>query len=414
MIQKPVLLTVSQLNRYLKAKFEEDEHLRSVFLTGEISNFTNHYKSGHLYFSLKDETAAIKAVMFVSHASRLRFLPKDGMKVLARGRVSVYEASGQYQLYVEDLQPDGIGALNLAYEQMKQKLEKEGLFSPERKKPIPKFPERIGVITSPTGAAVRDIQQILARRYPLAKVILAPVLVQGENAAPQIVNAIERFNALDCADVLIVGRGGGSIEDLWAFNEESVARAVAASHIPVISAVGHETDFTICDFVADLRAPTPSAAAELAVPDRDELLEVISSLQYTMEQLLRARLLHWKQQLDELSACRYLSSPEIWLTEHHRKLDTMTTRLSASLRMRTAQEQGRLSALAGKLDGLSPLKVLERGFVYATDSTGKLLTDVSETAVGDALRLRLRNGTVACTVTSVERMEELDESKHDV
>ena len=230
-------------------------------MSGEISNFTNHYKSGHLYLSLKDDKCLIKAVMFAQSARRLRFMPQDGMKIIARGRISVYEVTGQYQFYIEDMQPDGLGALNLAYEQLKAKLEAEGLFAAERKRPLPRFPQRIGVITSPTGAAVHDITTILARRYPLAEVVFCPVLVQGEGAAPQIVDALKRFNRLNCADVIILGRGGGSLEDMWPFNEETVARAVAASNIPIISSVGHETDFTICDFVADLRAPTPSAAA---------------------------------------------------------------------------------------------------------------------------------------------------------
>ncbi len=411
MIKKPVLLTVSQLNRYLKAKFEEDNNLTAVFLSGEISNFTNHYRSGHLYFSLKDESAAVKAVMFASQAQRLRFLPQDGMKVIVRGRVSIYEATGQYQVYVEDMQPDGVGALNLAYEQLKEKLEREGLFEPERKRPLPAFPERIGVITSPTGAAVQDITQILRRRYPLAEVILAPVLVQGEGAAAQLVEALGRFNRLDCADVIILGRGGGSIEDLWAFNEESVARAVAASHIPVISAVGHETDYTICDFVADLRAPTPSAAAELATPDQAELMGLLRSYRYTMCQSQKSRLLRWKQQVDELSACRYLSDPQIWVEEKRQQLTAATDAMTEKMRTLVADHKNQLAALAGKLDGLSPLKVLDRGFVYATGKQGKLLTDAAQAAPGDQLRLQLKNGRIDCTVDAVERSGGSNETK---
>ena len=281
-MQPSLKVTVSQLNTYIRSRMEEDPTLQSLFVVGEISNFTDHYRSGHLYLSLKDEKSVIRAVMFAQYARRLRFRPEDGMKVIARGRVGVYEANGQYQLYIEDMQPDGLGALNLAFEQLKQKLEKEGLFARERKKPLPKYPERIGVITSPTGAAVQDITTILARRFPLAEIVFCPVLVQGEGAAPQIVKALEEMNRRQAADVIILGRGGGSLEDLWAFNEESVARAVAASEIPVISAVGHETDFTICDFAADCRAATPSAAAELAVPDqlalKASLLSVEGSL----------------------------------------------------------------------------------------------------------------------------------------
>lgn len=413
MVKQPLLLTVSQLNRYLKSKFEEDSNLTSVFLTGELSNFTNHYKSGHLYFSIKDTTATIKAVMFSTQSARLRFLPQDGMKVIARGRVSIYEATGQYQLYVEDLQPDGVGALNLAYEQLKAKLEKEGLFAAERKQPIPAYPQRIGVVTSSTGAAVQDILNILSRRYPVAEVILAPVLVQGEGAAQEIADAIERFNALDCVDVLIVGRGGGSIEDLWAFNEERVARAVAASHIPIISAVGHETDFTICDFVADLRAPTPSAAAELAVPNREDLLQLLQSYRYTITQLLERRLSQWKQQVDLLSSSPYLASPDAWIRARRESVALLTSRLRTAMKQNTAQQKTRMAVLVGKLEGLSPLKALNRGFVYAADKTGKLLTDATQVQVGDAISLTMKNGKVRCVVDEVSR-EEFYESENNV
>lgn len=413
MVKQPLLLTVSQLNRYLKSKFEEDSNLTSVFLTGELSNFTHHYKSGHLYFSIKDTTATIKAVMFSTQSARLRFLPQDGMKVIARGRVSIYEATGQYQLYVEDLQPDGVGALNLAYEQLKAKLEKEGLFAAERKQPIPAYPQRIGVVTSSTGAAVQDILNILSRRYPVAEVILAPVLVQGEGAAQEIADAIERFNALDCVDVLIVGRGGGSIEDLWAFNEERVARAVAASHIPIISAVGHETDFTICDFVADLRAPTPSAAAELAVPNREDLLQLLQSYRYTITQLLERRLSQWKQQVDLLSSSPYLASPDAWIRARRESVTLLTSRLRTAMKQNTAQQKTRMAVLVGKMEGLSPLKALNRGFVYAADKTGKLLTDATQVQVGDTIFLTMKNGKVRCVVDEVSR-EEFYESENNV
>ena len=258
------VISVSQLNRYVKSLLEGDANLAAVYIGGEISNFTNHYKSGHLYMSLKDEGAVVKAVMFRAYASKLAFTPENGMKVIVRARVSLYEKDGAFQIYIEEMQPDGVGALQIAFEQLKKKLAAEGLFEASRKKPLPRYPARVGVITSPTGAAVRDIFNVLGRRFPLARVVFTPVLVQGEGAPAQLVAALRRFNETNAADVLIIGRGGGSIEELWAFNDETVARAVAASRIPVISAVGHETDFTICDFVADLRAPTPSAAAELA------------------------------------------------------------------------------------------------------------------------------------------------------
>ncbi|MCH5303946.1 MAG: exodeoxyribonuclease VII large subunit, partial [Ruminococcus sp.] len=269
---KPRIITVSQLNYYVKSLLDNDPHLTNVFLTGEISNLTDHYRSGHIYFSLKDKNAVVRAVMFAGNARNLKFKPEEGMKVIVLCRVSLYEATGGYQIYVEDMQPDGIGALTLAFEQLKKKLEEKGIFSAENKKPIPKFPKTVGVITSPTGAAVQDIRNILTRRFPSVDIVLCPVLVQGTGAPAQLINAVNLFNEYDLADVIIIGRGGGSIEDLWAFNDENLAYSIYASNIPVISAVGHETDFTICDFVSDLRAPTPSAAAELAVPDREELL----------------------------------------------------------------------------------------------------------------------------------------------
>ena len=405
MLNQPVMLTVSQLNRYLKAKFEEDGNLSSVFLTGEISNFTNHYKSGHLYFSLKDESASVRAVMFSSQAARLRFLPKDGMKVIVRGRVGIYEASGQYQVYVTDMQPDGLGALNLAYEQLKEKLEKEGLFASERKRPIPAFPNRIGVVTSPTGAAVEDIKQILKRRYPIAEVILAPVLVQGAGAAPQIVEAIRRFNQIRDIDVLIVGRGGGSLEDLWAFNEEIVARAVASSQIPIISAVGHETDFTICDFVADLRAPTPSAAAELATPDKAELLEYLSGCRYALLHSMQSRIQQWRQQLDHLNDCRYLQDPNTLVSDRKEALFILSKELRSQMERILLNKKTDFSTLAGKLDGLSPLKILERGFVNATDQSGQLIDSISNVTIGDNITLRAKDGKIHCTVDATELEE---------
>ena len=289
-MKAPLVLTIGQLNAYVKSLLDGDDNLNHVYVSAEISNFTNHYRTGHFYFSLKDENAVIRAVMFRSSAQRLKFLPQDGMRVIVRGRVSLYEWDGQYQLYVDDLQPDGVGALNLAYEQLKEKLSKEGLFAPERKKTLPRYPMRVGVVTSPTGAAVRDIINVLSRRFPLAQIILQPVQVQGADAPGQIADAIRLFNEKKAADVLIVGRGGGSLEELWAFNEEEVARAVAASEIPVVSAVGHETDFTICDFAADLRAPTPSAAAELCVPDAQGELARVQMLRHSVFQLVQRRM----------------------------------------------------------------------------------------------------------------------------
>ena len=406
-VQTP--LTVTQLNTYLKARLEEDPRLASVFVVGEISNFTNHYRSGHLYFSLKDERSVLRCVMFARSAVRLRFAPDDGMRVLARGRVSLYEASGQYQLYVEDLQPDGLGALSLAYEQLKARLEKEGLFAPERKQTLPRFPQRIGAITSPTGAAVHDILTILGRRWPLAEIVFSGVQVQGEGAAEQIARAVRRMNELNAADVLIVGRGGGSLEDLWAFNEEIVARAVASSRIPVISAVGHETDFTICDFAADLRAPTPSAAAELAAPDA---MELMTSLRYQREKLLSlitAKTASLEQRLDMLSSSRTLRDPLRMATVRREKLDQLHNRFAAAALRSLSKRQNNLGTLAGKLQALSPLSVLARGYAIAEKDGPKgrvPVSSVGRLACGERFFLRFADGEAACHTDKIVKKEE--------
>lgn len=404
MIQTPVVLTVSQLNTYIKSLFDGDQNLSHVFLSGEISNFTNHYKSGHFYLSLKDDKSVVRAVMFAQNARRVRFLPEDGMKVIVRGRVGVYEATGQYQLYIDDMQPDGLGALNLAFEQLKAKLQAEGLFDAQRKKSLPPFPERIGVITSPTGAAVHDITIILARRYPLAEVILAPVLVQGAGAAPQIVAALEAFNRLCCADVLILGRGGGSLEDLWPFNEEAVARAVASSRIPVISAVGHETDFTICDFAADLRAPTPSAAAELAVPDCAELIAAVRYGEGKINRSIRAKLDDGKRQLDRLAASPSLKRPQELIELQRMRVDHLASRLSARVSQSFSGAQARLSTAGGKLHALSPLATLSRGYSIAYDTARRPISKIAQAQAGDSITLRLQDGLLGCTVHSKEKL----------
>lgn len=400
------VISVGQLNRYVKNLLESDRNLAAVYIGGEISNFTNHYKTGHLYMTLKDDTAAVKAVMFKGYASKLAFTPEDGMRVIVRARVSLYEAGGAFQIYIEEMQPDGVGALQIAYEQLKKKLAAEGLFDESRKRPLPPYPTRVGVITSPTGAAVRDVLNVLGRRYPLAQVVFCPVLVQGDGAAPSIVNAIRRFNAAKAADVLIVGRGGGSIEDLWAFNEEMVARAVAASAIPVISAVGHETDFTICDFVADLRAPTPSAAAELAVPDRARLWSQVQMLHSRLTTGCRGVLTAAEARLKLLKDKRCLSAPQYYTEEQAMRLDYLTRRFASAAQRQLGAADRRLAAAASKLDALSPLKVLGRGYAIGYTADGGVLDSVSRVKAGDNLCLKLTDGTVDCTVTNIREETE--------
>lgn len=390
------VISVSQLNRYVKSLLEGDANLAAVYIGGEISNFTNHYKSGHLYMSLKDEGAVVKAVMFRAYASKLAFTPENGMKVIVKARVSLYEKDGAFQIYIEEMQPDGVGALQIAFEQLKKKLAAEGLFEASRKKPLPRYPARVGVITSPTGAAVRDIFNVLGRRFPLARVVFTPVLVQGEGAPAQLVAALRRFNETNAADVLIIGRGGGSIEELWAFNDETVARAVAASRIPVISAVGHETDFTICDFVADLRAPTPSAAAELAVPDQHQLAARLTQLYGALRQSALHRVEVENTRLASIRGKRCLATPLFYVEEQGMRLDYFVRRFAAAARVQTSRAEGRLSAAAGKLDALSPLKVLSRGYsiVY---KDGEVQHSVEGIRSGDKLSLRLSDGRIECT-----------------
>ncbi len=391
------VITVSQLNRYVKSLLDGNPHLTSVCISGEISNFTNHYKSGHLYLSLKDEGAVVKAVMFRAYASHLAFTPENGMKVIVRARVSLYEKDGAYQIYIEEMQPDGVGALQVAYEQLKARLAKEGLFDESRKKPLPRFPSRVGVVTSPTGAAVRDILNVLGRRYPLAQVVFIPVLVQGEGAAPQLCDALRLLNEKQAADVIIIGRGGGSIEELWAFNEESVARAVASSRIPVISAVGHETDFTICDFAADMRAPTPSAAAELAVPDQQALLQQLGHLRERMVAAAGHAVTRESQRLAALRQKRCLSTPLFFVEEQGMRLDYLTRAFASAAQVTIGRGQQRLAAVSGKLDALSPLKVLSRGYAIAYKGE-QVLKSVEDVHTGDRVSVRLADGSVSCVV----------------
>lgn len=400
-MQNTLVLSVSQLNRYIKMNFDADENLANIFISGEISNFTNHYRTGHLYFTLKDDSAAVRAVMFNSSAKRLKFMPEDGMKVIARGRVSVYEASGQYQLYVDDMQPDGVGALNLAYEQLKEKLQKEGLFSEHHKKPLPPSPEKVGVITSPTGAAVRDIINVLGRRFPYAEIVFCPVLVQGEGAHLQLTDAVNLFNSERAADVIIIGRGGGSIEDLWEFNDEGLARAVYNSEIPVISAVGHETDFTICDFVADMRAPTPSAAAELAVPDANELQYALSALKNRMFLNVSSGIADRRSRLEYLTSKGALKSPDEMLSNRSQRLDTAFSKMLSSYENRIGGKKVEFISAATALSKLDPMSVLMRGFAFVSDKSGKNVYSSQALAKGDKINVRFHDGSAVCEVKEI-------------
>ncbi len=390
-------LSVSQLNFYIKSIFDGDNNLKTVYVQGEISNLTDHYRSGHIYLSLKDEKAVIRAVMFAGNASRLKFKLEDGMKILARGRVSVYEVTGQYQLYIEDIQPDGLGELNIAFEQLKNKLKAEGLFDSEHKKILPKYPNRIGVITSPTGAAVQDICKILKRRYPIGEIVMCPVLVQGNNAAAQLTNAVKRFNDAKCADVIIIGRGGGSIEDLQAFNDEALAREIYNSKIPIVSAVGHETDFTICDFAADVRASTPSAAAELVSAEYESMLNKILSLRRKLTSLIEAELEYEKNRLERLSKSRVMTSPLGFIEDRGIKLDMLCSKMKYEYRSRISDRKNKFSALTAQLDALSPLKVISRGYAIA-EKDSRVIKSTSELNTGDNINIRFSDGTVNCTV----------------
>jgi exodeoxyribonuclease VII large subunit len=436
-------LTVGALTKYIKRKFDADPHLHDCLVKGEISNFKQH-SSGHMYFTLKDDKARILAVMFSSANRRIKFTPENGMKVLVRGDVSVYEGSGQYQIYVQEMQPDGIGDLHLAFEQLKEKLTKEGFFAVEHKKPIPKFPSTIGVVTSPTGAALRDIITTIKRRYPIAKILILPALVQGDQAAPSIADAINKANENEYGiDVLIVGRGGGSIEELWAFNEEVVARAIYQSRIPVISAVGHETDFTIADFVADLRAPTPTGAAELAVPHIDEWIERVLTKQTRMMRVMKEKVYLQKNKLDRIEksyAFRYPHrlyeqklqqldrSTELLVTSSQKLLTDKLTRLKQfdqrisrnhpeakilkakeeqskktkalfrAMSIVLSSKQAEFKSTLSTLQALSPLKIMERGYSLTYNDKGSLVKSIQHVEVKDHVKITLADGTLNCQV----------------
>ncbi|WP_075982258.1 exodeoxyribonuclease VII large subunit [Bacillus massilinigeriensis] len=439
-------LSVTALTKYIKRKFDVDPHLQNVFVKGEISNFKQH-SSGHMYFTLKDEKARILAVMFSRYNRTLKFTPENGMKVLIKGDISLFESSGQYQVYIKEMQPDGIGELYLAFEQLKEKLEKEQLFSPQFKKKIPKYPKTIGVITSPTGAAIRDIITTIKRRYPIANILLIPALVQGNQAAPSIVHAIQLANEQEEIDVLIVGRGGGSIEELWAFNEEIVARAIFSSSIPIISAVGHETDVTIADFVADKRAPTPTGAAELAVPHIDELLGKIYTNQTRLMRTMKKKISIQGDRLERLQksyAFRYphklyeqkleqvdkmkeelikgtgklleqkseqfiqlekrlvLKSPNEQVIQYKQKHQVILRNLNRSMSLILSKNIQKYSHVISTLEALNPLKIMSRGYSVVYGEDGKLVKSTEQVNINDRINVKLSDGTIYCEVKDIQ------------
>lgn len=396
-IQKPRVLSVSQINFYIKSIIENDGSLQFVLVTGEISNLTVHQRSGHIYLSLKDSNSVISAVMFAGNARRLKFRLENGMKVICRGRISVYEPSGRYQLYIEDMQPDGVGALTLAFEQLKKSLAQKGLFDNAHKKPLPKFPKTIGVITSPTGAAVQDITNIIRRRFPSADIVLAPVLVQGESAPEQLVRAVNKFNASKIADVVIIGRGGGSAEDLWAFNDEQLAYAVYNCETPIISGVGHETDFTVCDFVADVRASTPSAAAELAVPDRQELMSYYFKQKQYISAMLDRKIKTAQLRLENQQRRMSASSPKLKAEQLEKQLSAKSEKLTRFMNIYISNKENKLIAAKGKLDGLNPLNVLNRGYAIA-EKDEKIITSSKQLKDGDDFTVILSDGKINAKV----------------
>jgi len=392
------IFTVSEINREISEALKKHAELWNCWVSGEISNFKDHIPSGHWYFTLKDELAGIKTVMFRTRTMAAGFKPKNGMKVLIRGNIRLYEKDGNVQLYAEEIYPSGVGALYLAFEQLKNKLAAEGLFAPEKKRRIPKYPSRIAIITSTTGAALRDILHVAQRRNPRISLLVVPAAVQGEAAPGEIVRAIEQVNRYGDIDLMIVGRGGGSLEELWAFNTEEVARAIAASKIPVVSAVGHEIDYTIADFAADLRAPTPSAAAELAVPVLAELQANVAYLEEKLQTRIKAILDQKRHLVAELMSDRTLARTTWRLEQSRQEVDMLSMRLQDGMTGFLTGRNGILSLLSAKLDLLSPLNILGRGYALAYTSTGEVLKETKQVKTGDDLRLRIQDGTIDCRV----------------
>lgn len=397
--QRP--LSVTEVNTLVKEIFDGLPPFRDITVEGEISNFKNHFATGHFYFSLKDSSSAIKAVMFRSDAVRMKFMPENGMKVSVHGRITAFVRDGQYQLYADRMEPQGKGALYAAYEQLKNKLAAEGLFDESLKKPIPKFPKTVGVVTSSTGAAVRDIINVLGRRYPAAKVLLYPCLVQGESATDSIISGIEYFNDRKCADVLIIGRGGGSIEDLWAFNSEKLARVIYASQIPVISAVGHETDYTISDFVSDVRAPTPSAAAEIAVPDIQELKMNVSVVSKRLENLVGAKIEKERMRLSRFSSSRVLVSPTIYIDDRKMYVARLFEQLSKTQSELIVRKNEAFKSKVRLLSSLNPLNILSRGYSAAFDEKGNIIKQASDVKIGEKIKIKTGGGSIGAVVSEI-------------
>ena len=403
-----MILSVTQINEYIRSLINQDEVLSMITVRGEISNLTIH-RSGHIYFTLKDEGSVLKAVLFRSSAQKIKFALKEGMGVIVYGRVSVYAPSGQYQLYAENIQPDGIGALYLAYEQIKQRLANEGLFDSNRKKSLPQFPSNIGIVTSPTGAAIHDMINVMSRRYPIAKLTLYPSLVQGENAYKSIISGIRYFNETKSVDIIIIGRGGGSLEDLWAFNSVELAYAIADSEIPIISAVGHESDFTIADFVADLRAPTPSAAAELAVPDALSVRNTIKFNLSSIEKSTLAKITQAKQRLAMLASSGVLTSKLNILDSYRMNLTILSDKLDSSIESIISNKKFSFSISAAKLNSISPLNTLSRGYAIVQNNCGTALSSIKDFNNGDEITVNLSDGNLKATVTKIHDNGE----KHD-
>ena len=394
-------ITVKQLNLYVKSLVESDARLYNVAVCGEISNFKNHYASGHWYFTLKDSDAQIRCVMFAGYTSRVLFRVEDGMRVIIKGRVSIYERDGQYQFYAEEMHADGEGDLAVAFNRLKEKLEKEGLFAAENKRPLKPFPEKIAVLTSDTGAALRDILNITGSRYPLCKILICPVSVQGENAVGSMITMLEKVYTRDDIDTIIIGRGGGSLEDLWAFNNENLARKIYESPIPVISAVGHETDFTICDFVADVRAATPSHAAQLAVPDIDALFNLLSSYKSNFQNLIFSRYELANSRYKLAVSSRFFASPQVIFQELMLKTDAISEKIRSFYNSLIANYEKEFSAVLLKLDALSPLKTLSRGYAAVTRND-KRIASVADLSENEDIDLRFADGQARCRVTEIK------------